>query len=97
MTAVFNTAYGKVGVSTAPITDVDASRLVDSKIDLSKSGLDKDFQGTWGLASKAFVAAAMKNHAESQESHIELRARISELEATVEQLKRDLTALQQKS
>lgn len=104
MDTIIQTSYGKVGISTVPLTDSDVTQFTNKKLDLSKSGLDNDFRGTWGLASKSYVLAAINNHGEHQESHIDLRSKLSDcvtkisiLEQKIEKLEKYIHMLTDKS
>lgn len=94
MEAIIQTSYGKVGLSTVPLTDTDISKFTDKKLDLSKTGLDNDYRGTWGLASKSFVVAAINNHGEHQESHIDLRSKLSDCVTKISILEQKIEKLE---
>ena len=95
MEAIIQTSYGKVGLSTVPLTDTDISKFTDKKLDLSKTGLDNDYHGTWGLASKSYVLAAINNHGEHQESHIDLRTKLSDCVTKISILEQKIEKLEQ--
>ena len=89
----FKTNYGRISVSAAPLSHDDLEKL--GLVDKSTNELMASASGmTCTFASKKFVLAALKNHNQDKNAHLEI---ISELIKKVDELSRKVEVLENRA